>query len=347
MNSFNILPAYSDLKQALQQKIDNKTKPLGALGRLEEIALQVGQIQQTDAPVINQPSLVVFAGDHGIAKHGLVNAFPQAVTHQMVLNFLGKGAAVNVFARQHRMNLYVVDAGVNHDFGSLDGLVDAKIGFGTRNYLEEPAMTEAQCNEAIEKGAAFVRELHAKGCNLVAFGEMGIGNTASASLIMSCLLNLPVDACVGRGAGTDDELLAQKKAHLQKAKAKYDLGSDQPWEILQTFGGFELAMITGGILAAAEARMVVLVDGFIVTAALLAAQALYPTVLDYCLFAHLSDEQGHRKMLDYLGAKPLLSLGMRLGEGTGAAMAFPLVQSAINFLNEMASFESAQVSKSQ
>jgi nicotinate-nucleotide--dimethylbenzimidazole phosphoribosyltransferase len=345
MLTFNIAPVGSELIPVLQRKIDNKTKPLGALGRLEEIALRVGQILQSDSPKISLPSLVVIAGDHGIAKEGLVNAYPQAVTYQMVLNFLNQGAAVNVFARQNGMQLYVVDAGVNHDFGQVPGLRNEKVGFGTRNYLKEPAMSESQCFQAMQKGAILVQELKKKGCNLIAFGEMGIGNTASASLLMSCLLGLPVEAAVGRGAGLNDELLAQKQRYLQQAKAKYKLGRDKPHEILRTFGGFEIAMIAGGILAAAEARMVILIDGFIVSAALLFAQAIEHHVLDYCLFAHLSDEMGHRKMLDYLGGEPILNLGMRLGEGTGAAMAYPIVQSAVNFLNDMASFESASVSQ--
>lgn len=345
MLTFRISAPPAHLLPVLQAKIDAKTKPLGSLGRLEEIALRVGQILETDTPVIQLPSLVVVAGDHGIAKEGLVNAYPQAVTHQMVLNFLRQGAAVNVFARQNGLHLHVVDAGVNHDFGKLEGLRNEKVAFGTRNYLNEPAMSEAQCFHALQKGAALVRELKGKGCNLIAFGEMGIGNTASASLLMSCLLDLPLTSCIGRGAGADDDLLARKLMHLQTAKTKYRLGRDKPQEILRTFGGFEIALIAGGILAAAEAGMVILIDGFIVTAAVLYAQAIEHHVLDYCLFAHLSDEKGHRKMLEYLGAVPILNLGLRLGEGTGAAMAFPLVQSAVNFLNEMASFESAQVSQ--
>jgi len=347
MLSFQISAPPSHLLPVLQAKIDGKTKPLGSLGRLEDIALRVGQILETDTPVIQLPSLVVVAGDHGIAKEGLVNAYPQEVTYQMVLNFLRKGAAVNVFARQNGLSLHVVDAGVNYDFGKRDGLRNEKVAFGTRNYLKEPAMSEAQCFHALQKGAALVRELRGKGCNLIAFGEMGIGNTASASLLMSCLLDLPLSSCIGRGAGADDDLLARKLMHLQTAKTQYKLGRDKPREILRTFGGFEIALIAGGILAAAEARMVILIDGFIVTAAVLFAQAIEHHVLDYCLFAHLSDEKGHRKMLEYLGAVPILNLGLRLGEGTGAAMAFPIIQSALNFLNEMASFESAQVSQSR
>jgi nicotinate-nucleotide--dimethylbenzimidazole phosphoribosyltransferase len=339
------------LRGQLQQLIDNKTKPIGALGRLEEIAMQMGLIQGTIHPQLNRPYIVVFAGDHGIAATGLVNPYPQAVTAQMVLNFITGGAAINVFCRQHHLGLTVVDAGVKFDFepGLFPGkLIAHKIGYGTRNYLETEAMSADEVSRAIEAGRQVIIELYAGGTNCIGFGEMGIGNTSSAALIMSYLCGIPVEECVGRGTGVNDEQLRMKKETLRKV---YELHLPaialrrDAYTILQCVGGFEIAMMTGAFLKAAELKMVVLVDGFITTAALLLAKQLNPAVMDNCFFSHTSGETGHAAMLDHLGAKPLLNLGMRLGEGTGAAMAYPLLQSAIHFLREMASFQSAGVSK--
>jgi len=330
----------------LQHKIDNKTKPLGALGRLEELALKIGLIQQSLTPTLAQPHLFVFAGDHGAAKAG-VSAFPQDVTWQMVENFLAGGAAINVFARQTGWTLQVVDAGVNHDFGRRDALVDAKVAPGTRNYLEEPAMSADQRDQALARGAALVRSAAAKGCQVVAFGEMGIGNTAAASLLTHYLTNTPLDLCIGRGTGLDDAGLQRKRDLLAKAVARQQAagGPRDPLAVLAEFGGFEIAMMTGAMLAAAEAKMLLLIDGFIVTAALLVAARLSPEILAYCVFAHRSGEAGHSLLIESLGGKALLDLGLRLGEGTGAALALPLAQAAVNFLNEMASFESAGVAE--
>lgn len=340
------------LRQALQQRIDSKTKPLGALGQLEEIALRIGLLQGTAHPAVNRPHIVVFAGDHGIAATGLVNPYPQAVTAQMVLNFIRGGAAINVFCRQHDLGLTVVDAGVNFEFDAEQAggrLVSKKIAFGTRNYLQEPAMHSSEAVRAIEAGREVVAALAAEGCNCIGFGEMGIGNTSSASLIMSFVLQIPVAGCVGRGTGTDDEKLVLKKATLQAAYDRHRpaiAAHPTAVTILECVGGFEIAMLTGAYLEAGQRKMVILVDGFISTAALLLARMIDPSILDNCIFSHCSGESGHSKMLEHLGARPLLQLGMRLGEGTGAALAFPFVRSAVNFLEEMASFESAGVSKS-
>ena len=332
------------MKSLLQKKIDMKTKPLGALGQLEELALKVGLIQHSLEPVLKNPTMVIFAGDHGIAADGEVNPFPQEVTWQMVHNFLSGGAAINVFARQNGMAVKVVDAGVKHDFQPHPNLIDAKIAMGTNNYLHEPAMTEAQCDAAIEAGQKIIEDLHADGCNVVGFGEMGIGNTSSAALIMSALLNLPISECVGRGTGLDAKGVTKKAEILGLVMQKHQVSSNDPLTVLQTYGGFEIAMICGAMLKAAELRMVILNDGFIVSSALLVASRLLVEVLDFCVFCHSSSEYGHQKMLDYFEAEPLLGLGLRLGEGTGAALAYPLVEAAVNFLNEMASFESAGVS---
>lgn len=338
------LPAYLTLKDALIHKIQHKTKPLGALGQLETIALQIGLIQQSMIPKLSQPTMLVFAGDHGIAQSG-VSPYPQAVTAQMVLNFLAGGAAINVFSRQAGMTLRVIDAGVNHTFAPSMHLINAKIGMGTANFLQSPAMTSVECKTAIARGAEIARAEIKAGCNIIGFGEMGIGNTSSASCLMSVLMDMPIAQCVGRGTGLDDAGLSNKIQVLTQAITHHALNATDPYAVLSSFGGFEIAMMVGAILAAAEQKTVLLIDGFIVTAALLVASRIQPAVLDYCIYSHQSDEHAHQMLLTELNATPLLNLGLRLGEGTGAALAYPLVQNAVNFLNEMASFESAGVSE--
>ncbi|MFA7292515.1 MAG: nicotinate-nucleotide--dimethylbenzimidazole phosphoribosyltransferase [Rhodocyclaceae bacterium] len=347
---FNIARPDTGLAAALQHKIDFKTKPQGALGQLERLALQVGLIQQTLTPSLEAPHIAVFAGDHGAAKAG-VSAFPQDVTWQMVENFLAGGAAINVFARANGLGLKIVDAGVAHDFGPRDGLVDAKVAPGTRNYIEEAAMTPAERDTAIARGAALARELAASGCKVLGFGEMGIGNTAAASLITHYLTGTPLDECIGRGTGLDDPGLTRKRALLKQAAERAGLpadakgSSEHAQAVLAEFGGFEIAMMAGAMLGAAEAGMVLLIDGFIVGSAFLVAARIEPNILPYAVFCHRSAEPGHQAQLKALDAEPLIDLGLRLGEGTGAALAWPLVKAAAAFLNEMASFESAGVSE--
>jgi nicotinate-nucleotide--dimethylbenzimidazole phosphoribosyltransferase len=323
----------------LDAAINNKTKPPGSLGALEGLAKQLGLIQQTVTVSVDQPAIFVFAGDHGVVAEG-ISAFPQDVTWQMVENFLADGAAINVFARQNGASLYVVDAGVNHDFGARPGLIDRKVAHGTRNFGHAPAMSAQQCASAMEHGAALVADLRG---NVVGFGEMGIGNTTSAAALMHKLTGLPVAECVGAGTGLSPEGVLRKQRVIEAATERH-AGVSEPLDVLATFGGFEIAMMTGAMLQAAALRKTLLIDGFIVTAALLVASRIAPAVLDYCVFAHCSDEAGHRRMLAQLGARPLLQLGMRLGEGTGAALALPLLHAAANFLNEMATFSSASVS---
>jgi len=336
------------LHKQLEYEIDQKTKPIGALGRLEEIALQVGLIQKTIHPELQSPHLLVFAADHGIAATGLVNPYPQSVTAQMVLNFLRGGAAINVFCRQHQVQLKVVDAGVNYDFGFLNHpeFINAKIQKGTGNYLKENAMSIEQVDAAIQKAEQLITHIAQEGCNCIGIGEMGIGNTSSASLIMSAVMRLPVDQCIGRGTGADDQHVRTKVQTLEKVYEFHQLRnySNGPKELLSKIGGFEIAMMAGAYLGAAKQNMVIVVDGFISTAAVLIAFELNPGIIDNCIFAHTSGEKGHEQMLEYLKARPLLNLGLRLGEGTGAALAIPLIRSAVNFLNEMASFKSAGVS---
>jgi nicotinate-nucleotide--dimethylbenzimidazole phosphoribosyltransferase len=332
--------ANPELASRLDEAINNKTKPLGSLGALEALAKQLGLIQRTTAVSVDRPAILVFAGDHGVVAEG-ISAYPQDVTWQMVENFLANGAAINVFARQNGAALYVVDAGVNHDFGSRPGLIDRKVAHGTRNFALEAAMTPQQCATAMEHGAALVTDLPG---NVVGFGEMGIGNTTAAAALMHKLAGVPVADCVGAGTGLSTQGVLNKQRVIEAAVERH-AGVSEPLEVLATFGGFEIAMMAGAMLQAAALRKTILIDGFIVTAALLAASRLAPALLDYCVFAHCSDEAGHRRMLEQLGARPLLQLGMRLGEGTGAALALPLLHAAANFMNEMATFASASVSE--
>jgi len=343
--AFTLSSPSPHLDAALRAKIDTKTKPLGALGRLESLAWQIGRVRGSLTPTLNQPHIVVFAGDHGAAKAG-ISAYPQDVTWQMVENFLAGGAAINVFARANGLGLTIVDAGVAHEFGARANLVDAKVGAGgTASYLDGAAMTAAQCTDALARGAALVEKLAAAGCEVIGFGEMGIGNTASAALLTHCLTEAPLAACVGRGTGLDDAGLARKQGLLQQALDIWPERNDDPLAVLARYGGFEIAMMTGAMIAAAQRNMLVLVDGFICGAAALVAARLTPAFLDYAVFCHASAEAGHRTQLQALAVEPLVSLDLRLGEGTGAALAWPLVRAAGAFLNEMASFESAGVAE--
>jgi nicotinate-nucleotide--dimethylbenzimidazole phosphoribosyltransferase len=328
------------LAQRLQHRLDNKTKPQGALGRLEALALQIGLIQQTEHPALHAPQVLVFAADHGLAANG-VSAYPSDVTWQMVENFLVGGAAVSVLARQHGLALTVIDAGVRHDFAPRPGLLDRKIGPGTADALQGDAMTPAQCAAAIRSGRDVVRALPG---NVVLLGEMGIGNTSSAAMLLARLAGADISACVGRGTGLDDAGLARKRLVLRAVLQRHQ-SAQAPLDVLTALGGFEIAMMAGAALQAASERRVVVVDGFIAGAAILVAAMLAPELLGYCVFAHRSEEAGHRLMLQHLGVQALLDLGLRLGEASGAVLAWPLIVSAVQVLNQMASFESAGVAK--
>ena len=340
---YNITTPDRRLATELTNKLNQKTKPVAALGRLEEIALQIGLVQQSLSPKLSNPYILVFAGDHGIARNG-VSAYPQEVTYQMVNNFLSGGAAINVFARQNGIGLKVIDAGVNYDFEPHPLLVRNKIGHGTRSFLTGAAMTEDQLQQAFGHGKAAVDEIASASSNIVGFGEMGIGNTASASMIMSRICEIELGHCVGRGTGLDDHQLEIKLNVLSEASKKHPQVF-KPLEVLQVFGGFEIAQMCGAMLRAAELDMILLIDGFIATAAYLVAGALYPAIKAYSILCHQSEEKGHRLMTDYLQMKPLMDLNMRLGEGTGCAVAYPIVKSAVAFFNDMASFEEAGVSQ--
>lgn len=339
------MPVIDDIAQPvlaarLQHLLDNKTKPVGSLGQIERLAQRIGLILGSEAPVLTDPQLVVFAGDHGLAARG-VSAYPSDVTWQMVENFLAGGAAVSVLARQHGIGLTVVDCGVRHDFAPRAGLRVCKIAPGTADALEGPAMTPAQCEAALANGAALVCELPG---NALLLGEMGIGNTSAASLLMSRLTGLDITDCTGAGTGLDAQAVQRKIGILRQVLARHP-DARAPLEALAAFGGFEIATMTGAVLQAAAGRRVIVVDGFIATSAVLVASHLQPAVLQRCVFAHRSGERGHALMLAHLRAEPLLDLGLRLGEGSGAALAWPLLMSACALLREMASFESAGVSR--
>ena len=337
-----IPPLSRELEPALRAAIDNKTKPPGSLGRLEEIALRLGMMQGTLAPALRAPASLVFAGDHGLADEG-VSPFPKAVTVQMVLNFLAGGAAINAFARQHTLNLKIIDAGVAAPLPAHPDLIACKVLPGTRNALREPAMTPAEVALCFEHADRIIADLHADGCNAVILGEMGIGNTSAASLLMSALTGEPLETCTGRGAGHDPAGLARKLEILKRVQTRHGPVTD-PLAALAAYGGCEIAMMAGAMLSAASRRMLIVNDGFIVTSALLVAARINPAVLDYTIFGHTSAEGAHPRLVSLLGGSPLLSLDLRLGEGTGAALAWPLVVSAAAFLREMATFESASVS---
>lgn len=341
ISDLHIAPARdSELQALLQHAIDHKTKPPGSLGRLELLAVQIGQIQQTASPVLRDPAIIVFAGDHGVVAEG-ISAFPQDVTWQMVENFLAGGAAINVFAIQNGIALHIVDSGVRHEFGQRDGLTGRKVAPGTQNFAKQHAMSAVQCAEAIRHGRELVRGLSG---NVLGFGEMGIGNTTAAAALMHKLTGIPVADCVGAGTGLSPQGIRHKQQVIEAAVALH-AGVTAPQEVLACFGGLEIAMMTGAMLEAAQRRMVLLIDGFIVSSALLVAARLQPAILDYCVFSHQSDESGHARMLDALQVSPLLKLDLRLGEGTGAALVYPMVQAAVNFLNQMATFGDARVSE--
>lgn len=331
----------------IENVINFKTKPQGSLGELEKVASKVAKIQHSLSPSLNNPCLLVFAADHGIADAG-VSLFPKAVTEQMVLNFLNGGAAINCFSRQHHLELNIVNAGVCAEFTVCDDkFINKPIAKGTNNFLETAAMTEVQCQQAIEQGADIVQSKYDKGCNVIGFGEMGIANTTSAAAMMAAQLGLSGETCAGKGTGVDNQGIAFKAQVIDQAIELHQLNNAPALKILQTVGGFEIAMMVGAMLKAAELSMLVLVDGFICSVAALLASKINDNFLDYTQFCHQSNEQAHQLLLDNLNVQPLLNLGLRLGEGSGVAVAYPLVVSAVTFFNEMASFSDAGVSESE
>ncbi len=336
--------------KTIQAKIDGKTKPLGALGELETLALKIAKVQLTAncANVdiaklkITKPHLTVFAGDHGIASQG-VSIAPSDVTSQMVANFAHGGAAINVFCRQFGWQLNVVDAGILHRVEPSLDVIDQRLGNITQAINEHAALTEAQLLQAFEYASQHIKKVSNTGCNVIAFGEMGIANTTIASAIMAAIMQLPASDVVGRGTGVSDEVVLKKQKVIEQALALHKEQLTDAEAILRCLGGFEVAQITAAMLAAAEHKMLIVVDGFICTASAMLAIAINKNVKGYMIFAHCSGEQGHQKMLDWLQVEPLLKLGLRLGEGTGAALSLPLLQAAVAFYNDMASFSDAEV----
>lgn len=335
---------------ALQDKIDNLNKPKGSLGRLESLALQIGLIQHSLTPVLRHPCHVLFGGDHGIEHEG-VSLSPREVTWQQMINYGRGGGGVNMFCRQHGFELKIVDVGVDYDFDPVKcpNIINRKIAHGTRNFLYGPAMNELEWNKSQSVGQQLVDECFAEGCNVICFGEMGIANTSPSSILMHFFLDIPLLQCVGAGSGLNESGIQHKYYVLQKAVDNF-LSSNirKDYSISDTiryFAGFEMTASIGGMLRAAEHEMIILVDGFIMSACMLAASHIEPAVMDYAVFGHCGDEGGHKLMLDAMGVQPLLNLGMRLGEGTGALCAYPIVQSAVNMINEMDNFEHANITK--
>lgn len=347
MTTYDIKKPDEGMKADIQAKIDNLNKPKGSLGRLESLAMQICLIQQTLSPELRHPCHLLFGGDHGIEREG-VSVSPREVTWQQMVNFAGGGGGVNMFCRQHGFTLYIIDIGVDHDLSACPGITDRKIARGTANFLYGPAMSEKQYAKALAVGAEMVDRCHAEGCSIICIGEMGIANTSASSVWMSLLGDVPLAECIGAGAGLDSAGISHKAEVLGKAVERFTAGAhgnDAPETIIRHFGGFEMAGAVGAMLRAAELGIVILIDGFIMTACALAATKLAPYAKDYMIFGHVGDESGHRRLLDLLGARPLLSLGMRLGEGTGALCSYPIVDSAVRMINEMNDFQHAHITK--
>ena len=346
MKAFDIHPIDRTLEPAIQQKIDNLNKPKGSLGRLEELALQVCLIQQTLTPSLAHPCHLLLGGDHGIEREG-VSVSPREVTWQQMINFTRGGGGVNMFCRQHGFKLRIVDVGVDYDLSAVDGILDRKIARGTKNFLYEPAMTEADFDQAIQIGSDLVDDCVAEGCHVLSIGEMGIANTSPSSIWMHLFGDIPLQDCIGAGAGLDTPGIRHKYDVLQQAVDHFKNLSPLTSHLspLIYFGGFEMITAIGAMLRAAERHLIILIDGFIMTACAIAAIRLYPASQDYMVFTHCGDESGHRLMLNIVGAKPLLNLGLRLGEGTGALCAFPILDSAVRMVNEMNNFDNAKITK--
>ena len=347
MKQFKVIPVDRSMQGAIQEKIDNLNKPKGSLGRLEELAMQVCLVQQTLEPSLAHPCHLLLGGDHGIEREG-VSVSPREVTWQQMINFTRGGGGVNMFCRQHGFKLRIVDVGVDYDFSDVPGIIDRKIARGTKNFLYEPAMSEEEFDRAIQIGSDLVDDCVKEGCRVLCIGEMGIGNTSPSSIWMSLFGDIPLKDCIGAGAGLNNDGIRHKYEVLSKALAhhqSYLSPLTSHLLPLRIFGGFEMIAAIGAMLRAAELHLIILIDGFIMTACALGAIRLYPASQDYMIFTHCGDEAGHKMMLDIVDAKPLLHFGLRLGEGTGALCAFPIVDSAVRMMNEMNNFEKAQITK--
>lgn len=347
MTKFNIHKPDDKMRQAIIDKIDNLNKPKGSLGHLEELALQICLIEQTLTPTLHNPCHLLFGADHGIEREG-VSVSPREITWQQMINFARGGGGVNMFCRQHGFKLRLVDVGVDYDLAMYPDIINRKIANGTANFLYEPAMSIEQYQQALNVGAEMADACFNDGSDIICIGEMGIANTSPSSIWMSLFGNIPLGECVGAGAGLDNEGIRHKYEVLNKAIENFKssgLDCSNTENIIRYFGGFEMVAAIGAMLRAAECHLVIMVDGFIMTACALAASRLYPDIVDYMVFGHSGDEGGHARMLGLLGAKPLLSLGLRLGEGTGALCSFPIIDSAVRMITEMNNFQNANITK--
>ena len=347
MKSFNIEKVDESLRQQIQEKIDNLNKPKGALGRLETLAMQISLVQETLSPSLSHPCHLLLGGDHGIEREG-VSVSPREVTWQQMINFTRGGGGVNMFCRQHGFELTIVDVGVDYDLTPYPAILNRKIARGTQNFLYGPAMTMEEFDQAIQTGIELVDTCHQKGCQILCIGEMGIGNTSPSSIWLHLFAGIPLEACIGAGSGLNTDGIRHKYDVLSQAIARYESALSPlttHHSPLVYFGGFEMVTAIGAMLRAAELHIIILIDGFIMTACAMAACQLYPQAKDYMIFTHCGDESGHKRMLDFLQVEPLLRLGLRLGEGTGALCAFPIVDSAVRMMNEMNNFDNANITK--
>lgn len=346
MKCFNIESPDSGLRHDIQDKIDNLNKPKGSLGRLEELAMKICLVQQTLSPALTHPTHLLIGGDHGIEREE-VSLSPRDVTWQQMINFTHGGGGVNMFCRQHGFTLKIIDMGVDHDLTGIKGIRNMKIANGTRDFLYGPAMDEEEMDRALEAGASLADESAGEGCNIICIGEMGIANTSPSSIWLHLLGGVPLNECVGAGSGVEGNQLNHKYNVLKKSVENFKKTfspCDIP-SVIRYFGGFEMVGAIGAMLRAAEKKMLIMVDGFIMTACMLAASKMYPEVLDYAIFGHCGDEHAHAMMLKLMNASPLLNLGMRLGEGTGALCAYPIIESSVRMINEMNNFENANITK--
>ena len=343
MRTFDIQHPDESLREDIQRKIDNLNKPKGSLGRLESLAMQVCLIQQTLSPSLAHPCHLLLGGDHGIEREG-VSVSPREVTWQQMINFTKGGGGVNMFCRQHGFDLSIVDVGVDYDLSAYPAIQNRKIARGTKNFLYEPAMSKTEYEQALSIGIDLVDDCKEKGCRILSIGEMGIANTSPSSIWMHLFTGIPLKDCIGAGAGLDTIGIRHKYEILQRAVENYKLCTTN-YPPIPYFGGFEMVTAIGAMLRAAELHLIILIDGFIMTACAMAACHLYPHAKDYMIFTHCGDESGHQRMLDALDAEPLLRLGLRLGEGTGALCAFPIIDSAVRMMNEMNNFDNANITR--
>lgn len=346
MISFSIVRPDEGIRNKIIDKIDNLNKPKGSLGMLEELALKICLVQQTISPKLSRPCHLLLGADHGIEREG-VSVSPRDVTWQQMINFTKGGGGVNMFCRQHGFELKIVDMGVDHDLSGYKEIIDKKIAPGTEDFLYGPAMTEEQMDTALRCGADLVDNCHKEGCNIICIGEMGIANTSPSSIWLHLFGNVALDECIGAGSGINGKQMAHKYDVLRRAVERFrSLFPDyKPIDAIRYFGGFEMVGAIGAMLRAAECGMLIMVDGFIMSACMLAASKLHPEVLSYAIFGHCGDEHAHAKMLSLMGAKPLLNLGMRLGEGTGALCSYPIIESSVRMINEMNNFKNANITK--